>query len=90
MTKDRWARCSRNDATTPPTVFFAITPSDTLELTEVVRFIYVGGDGNVTAIGLDDETAVTFIGLKAGTVLPGRFTAVKATGTTAKNLIGMV
>lgn len=72
----------------PPTKAFAITPSDTDELTYVVRGIYVGGAGNLKVMFRDDTVAVTFVGLTAGSTVAGRIKQVLSTGTTATNLIG--
>jgi hypothetical protein len=71
----------------PPAHFAAVTPSDTDELTYVTRALYIGGDGNVCVIGKDNSAAVTFVGLKAGAILVGRFKQVKSSGTTATNLV---
>lgn len=67
----------------------AITTSDTLDLTYVTRGIYVGGAGDVTLI-TQGGTTLTFKAVPVGTVLNVRATRVKATLTTATNLIGLV
>jgi hypothetical protein len=62
--------------------FEAITPSDSVELTNVARMIYVGSAGDVTVVSTDgsvglhkDVPAGTFIG-------PFKVNKVKVTGTT--------
>jgi len=65
----------------------AITPHDTNELSDVTRGIYVGGDGNVCLVNVAGDNEI-FYGAKAGTVLPVEAKQVKATGTTATNLLG--
>ena len=65
-----------------------ITASDSVDLANPVRAIYVGGAGSVvitTVAGTD----VTFSGLPAGMILPVRAKRVKATGTTATGLVGL-
>ena len=68
--------------------FFAITPNDANDLTDVPRGIWVGGAGNLVVTGLSGD--VTFQGIPAGTMLPIAPTRVKVTGTTATNLVGVL
>lgn len=68
---------------------FAVTPSDTVELTTFTRALYIGGAGDVAAVMVDGSEA-TFVGLLAGQVLPVRVRQVKSTGTDASNIVGLV
>lgn len=68
---------------------FAITPSDIGGLSETTRAIFVGGAGDVTLV-LASGAELNFANVAAGTILPLRTTAVKITGTSATNLIGLV
>jgi len=72
----------------PPDHAFSITPSDSVPLTSVTRYIYVGGAGNLTLITANNETVV-FNNVPAGTQLRIRAGFVKATGTTATDLVGL-
>lgn len=66
----------------------AITPHDSnASITGSPIAIYVGGAGNavMTINGAD----VTFSGLLAGTIYPIRASAIKATNTTATNLVAL-
>lgn len=68
---------------------FAVSPSDSLDLVETTRAIFVGGPGSlrlITASGAD----LIFSGLAGGTVLPVRAQRIMATGTTAGALLGLV
>ncbi len=67
---------------------FAITPHDSNQLARTTRYIYVGGAGAV-ALVTKAGTTLTFAAVPVGTVLPVRASIVKATGTTATNLIGL-
>jgi hypothetical protein len=78
-----------NPAIDPPSNFAAVTPSDTDQLAVVARGIYVGGDGNLVVLGLEDTVAVTFVGLKAGATIVGNIKQVLSTDTTATNLVAM-
>ena len=67
----------------------AVAPDDNTDLARTSRGIYIGGAGNLAVI-LDHETsAVTFIAVAVGSVLPIRVRRVLATGTTATNLVAL-
>ena len=68
---------------------FAITPSDTADVKEVTRAIYVGGDSDI-AVVMKSGASVTLHSVVAGTMIPIRVSRVLATGTTATNLVGLV
>lgn len=73
----------------PSPNFFAVTPSDTAGFSVMVRAIYIGGDGNVVVVS-PNGTAVTFVGAKAGSVIPVNAIRVNATDTTATNIVGLI
>lgn len=66
----------------------AVTPSDSAELTQVGRALYVGAAGNV-AVTTQDGSALTFVGVPAGSTLPVRAKKVLATGTTATSILNL-
>lgn len=76
-------------ADSPATHGFAIVPSDSTDLPEVTRAIYVGAPGAVTLVLLSGAE-LTLAGVAAGTVLSLRTRRLKATGTTAGALVGLV
>ena len=69
----------------------AVTPSDTVDLPDITRAVYVGGAGDLTVIFQDDATAtpVTFKAVPVGTVLAIAVGIIKSTGTTATNIVAM-
>jgi hypothetical protein len=67
-----------------PTRAAAVTPSDSADANGVA--LYVGALGNVSLVTEGGDT-VTFAGIPAGTTLVVRFKQVRATGTTATNLV---
>jgi len=67
---------------------FAITKSDTVDLDQTTRYIYVGGGGSVSVITISGTTVV-FAAVPVGTILPIRATRVLA-ATSATNLVGLV
>jgi hypothetical protein len=68
---------------------FAITPSDTVDLTYPTRAIYVGVGGNLAVIMGDDSAAVTLVGVIAGKIYPFAVKRVMVTNTTATTLVGI-
>ncbi len=73
----------------PATHGFAVSPSDSADLADVIRALYVGGSGNV-AVTLLSGADVRLTGVAGGTLLPLRVRAVRATGTTATSLVGLL
>ena len=65
----------------------AVTTSDSASQSYVG--LYIGGAGNVAVTGEDGQD-VTFTAVPVGTVLRLRVRKVKATGTTATNIVGFV
>lgn len=68
---------------------FAITPDDTDPLPIVPKAIYVGTGGTIVLRGIESTEDVTFVSVPDGFVLAVRASHVRATGTTAQNLIGL-
>lgn len=66
----------------------AIVPNDAADLSFTTRALYVGGAGNVNLVDANG-TNTLFSGVTAGTVLPVRISRVKATNTTATNLVAL-
>ena len=68
---------------------FAITPHDSSPLVVATRALYVGTAGNIAAV-LISGAELTFSNVPSGTLLPIRLAKVKASGTTASNLLGLL
>lgn len=68
---------------------FAIVPNDGTDLSEVTRALYVGVGGTL-AITLKSGVELALQGIAAGTLLPLRVRRVKATGTSASAIVGLV
>ena len=67
----------------------AVTPSDTVDLTNVSLAIYVGATGNLTVIMAGAGESVAFTAIPAGTLFRIRVTRVMATGTTATGIVAL-
>ena len=67
---------------------FAIVPHDSQPLTRIPKGIYVGTGGNVTLRGVDGDGDVTYRNLPDASYIAVRAAFVRATGTTARHMVG--
>lgn len=67
----------------------AVVPSDTAALAVVPKALFVGTGGTIVMRGVGDGADVTWRGVASGTVLPFRASHVRATGTTAADLVAL-
>jgi hypothetical protein len=81
---------SSDSAGAPSRLVAAVTPSDTVDLTDIPKALWVAVAGTVNIVGVADASnAGTAMGsLPVGTVIPVRARRVRATGTTA-SLVAM-
>lgn len=68
---------------------FAIAPHDVSTLPALPKAVYVGTGGTIVLRTVDSSQDVTFINVASGSVLDVRATIIRATGTTAANMIGL-
>jgi hypothetical protein len=73
----------------PATRGRAVVPHDVNALADVPKALFVGTGGTLVARGVNDAADVTFKNLGAGTVLPFRASHVRATGTTAADIVAL-
>lgn len=66
----------------------AVTPSDSVNFTDVCRGIYVGGAGAVVVVWADDTTS-TFSAVPVGTVLNVKAKRINSTSTTATLMLAL-
>lgn len=78
-----------DSAMSPATRCFGIVPSDSSELAHATKAIYIGTAGDVTLVSLDADGPVTFRNVAAGSILDVRVRAVRATATTAADIVGL-
>jgi len=77
---------SGSAATAPAGYGRAVTPSDSADI-PMTRALYIGAGGSVV---VDDIVGtVTYAGLSAGSILPVQVKRVRATGTTASNIVAL-
>ena len=73
-------------ATAPAGYGLAVTPSDSTVL-PFCRALYIGGGGNLTVRDINDT--VLYSNVQAGSILPIQVDQVRATGTTATNIVAL-
>ncbi len=93
-TKNEGELSVASDLARPGEAGRAVTPSDSADLTHplkrlATRGIYIGTTGDLKIIHFRDDTAVTYVGVLAGTLFPFRVKKVLATGTTASNIVAV-
>lgn len=82
------ANSYQTDSTLGPALApFPVIPSDTQALPEVPKGLYVGTGGDVTLRGVGGSVDVTYRNLPDASYIAVRAQFVRATGTTAANLI---
>lgn len=74
---------------TPSENCFPITPSDLQALPFLTKAIYIGRGGDLVLMIGDSQDAITFRNVVQGSILDVRVRAVKSTGTTAGDLVGL-
>ena len=67
----------------------AVTPNDGTDLPAVAKALWIGGAGNVSIIAENDTAPVTLNSVAAGTMITVRVKRVRATGTTATNIVAL-
>ena len=68
---------------------FAIVPDDAVELPSLTKAVYVGTGGDVTLRAAESGSDVTFRNVPDGAVLDVRVSAIRATGTSAADFVGL-
>ena len=66
---------------------YAVVPHDSNELPDIPKGLYVGSGGDVTLRGVGASADVTYRNLPDASYIAVRARYVRATGTTAANLI---
>lgn len=75
--------------TAPATRLAAIVPSDTQPIADTPKAIYVGQGGDIRLAGVGGGADVTLRQVPTGTILPVRARFVRATGTSAADLVAL-
>ena len=74
--------------TSPATNAVAVTPSDTVPLTNISRAVYVGQTGDIS-VEMQSGQIVTYQNVQGGSILALRTLKIRQTGTTAVGVVTM-
>ncbi len=67
----------------------AITPNDSNPLADIPKALFIGTAGNVTMRGVDGAADQLWKNVPAGAILPFRAQFIRATGTTAADILAL-
>lgn len=73
----------------PATRATAVSPHDANALPDIPKALYVGTAGDIAARGLNDNADQLWKNVPAGAILPFRARFVRATGTTAADILAL-
>lgn len=77
-----------DSAADPARRAFAVTPSDSVALTQLPKALLIGGAGLIVLRPIDSIADVT-ISVAAGQIVPIRASHVRAAGTTATGIVAL-
>lgn len=80
---------SADSVSAPARRAVAVVPHDGNALNDIPKALYVGSAGNITMRGIDGNADQLWKNVAAGTILPFRARYVRATGTTAADLLAL-
>ena len=67
----------------------AVAPHDVNALADIPKALYVGTGGDIVARGVGGGADVTFKNVPSGSILPFRAEYIRATGTTALQILAL-
>lgn len=88
MTTDLYASAA-DSPIAPAERCFTVTPHDTAALAYATKALFVGTGGDVTLRSVLGTEDVVFKNLADGSVIDVRVSAVRATGTSAGDIVGL-
>lgn len=88
MFEDPFAN-STDSLMAPASDCFAIAPSDSADLPRGTKALYVGMGGDITLLAVEGDSDVTLRNVIGGSILDLRVRAIRATGTTASDIVGL-
>lgn len=78
-----------DNAQSPSRAPYAVSPHDTNELPLIPKALYIGSGGAVVLRGVGGNTDVTFKNVASGQILDVRAQYLRATGTTATDIVAL-
>lgn len=80
---------SADTVSAPARRALTVTPHDSNALTDIPKALYVGTGGNITMRGVDGTADQLWKNVPAGALIPFRAQYVRATGTTAADIVAL-
>ena len=80
---------SADQVSAPATRAVAVVPHDANPLTDIPKALYVGSGGDIAMRGVNGTADQLWKNVAGGTVLPFRAQFVRATGTTAADMLAL-
>ncbi len=78
-----------DSVSSPATRAAAVAPNDVNALADVPKALFVGTGGTVVARGVGGGVDALFKNIASGSILPLRAQYVRATGTTAQDIVAL-
>jgi hypothetical protein len=78
-----------DSAVTPARRALAVAPDDQAGLAEVPKALFVGTGGTLVMRGIGDAADQQWKNVQDGAILPFRVAYIRATGTTASNILAL-
>ena len=78
-----------DSASAPATRALAVVPHDVNALVDVPKALFVGTGGDLVLRGSNDAADSVWRNVASGSVIPFRATYVRATGTTAADILAL-
>lgn len=73
----------------PAKLAFPISPDDVADMSSGTKAIYVGTGGDLVVRLVESDVDTVFANVPDGSILPLRVQAVRQSGTSASNLVGL-
>lgn len=80
---------SADQVSAPATRAVGVTPHDSNALADIPKALFIGTGGNLTMRGVNGTADQLWKNVPSGSVLPFRAQYVRATGTTAADLLAL-
>ena len=80
---------SADEVSAPATRAVAVTPHDSNALSDIPKALFVGTGGTVVMRGVGGTADTSWKNVPGGSVLPFRAQYVRATGTTAADILAL-
>ncbi|MHA7820218.1 MAG: spike base protein, RCAP_Rcc01079 family [Erythrobacter sp.] len=78
-----------NSLISPALDCFEITPDDSSDLTTATKAIYIGIGGDIVLRAVGSDSDVTLRNTIGGSIIDVRVRAIRSTGTTATDIVGL-